>query len=280
MKFTDGAWLIPPGVTPALAKRVIEHQHDGAALSLVVTDRAPGNRVDGSALQVRISSPMADVIRVQARHHWPADSPAAGFDLDYSLNNIDVEVEDTADTLHLKTGNLTVLIGKEPWLIRFETAGGQRVTEGLTGSLGYMEVADRGTFMMQRHHGGQWFNPKVDHITMPAYVRENSLLPTSSNGTAPTWKLADELTLGLYGLSDGQKLTAHITGVDGAADVMCSREGHHFTLGCTGAKRLRVHVPFGRVASVTNGRVLHHNKSSHIIEWIKPLKPLSMVVED
>ena len=40
------------------------------------------DRVEGTVLQLRVSSPMPDVIRVETRHHHPAERGHTAFDLD------------------------------------------------------------------------------------------------------------------------------------------------------------------------------------------------------
>jgi hypothetical protein len=70
MKFRQGAWLWRSGVTHACVKRVAEYRIDGDVLWLAAVDRAGAMHTDtfeGTILELRVSSPMPDVVRVQAR---------------------------------------------------------------------------------------------------------------------------------------------------------------------------------------------------------------------
>jgi alpha-D-xyloside xylohydrolase len=169
MKFSQGMWRIADGVTPSMAKRVTEYRVEGGGDTLVVAtvDRLSNegvNRFEGTVLEVTVTSPMPDVIRVRARHHSPVKRGHTKFDLDYGLRATGVEIEDEEDTLRFTSGRLSLRIRKRPWDMRFEDADRNLVTAAL--ELGYMTVkgmpASRpdhgwlveglrpGTYMMQR----------------------------------------------------------------------------------------------------------------------------------
>src|SRR5687768_2044004 len=102
MKFRRGAWLWEDGVTPACVKRVIEHRIEGDTLYVCGVDREGDESEDmfeGTVLQLRISSPMPDVIRVQVRHHHPDENGVQRFDLNYALRAPNVCIEEFEDAL-------------------------------------------------------------------------------------------------------------------------------------------------------------------------------------
>jgi alpha-D-xyloside xylohydrolase len=80
MKFTDGNWLLQPGVVahhPAEA-------HDAAVSGRGLVFHAPvrpirhrGDTLQGPLLTIRIDSPMSDVVRVRIEHFTGTGAPAA-----------------------------------------------------------------------------------------------------------------------------------------------------------------------------------------------------------
>ncbi len=153
MRFRNGAWLWYDGVTPACMKRVTEFGVDGDALDLACVDRAGADHADrfeGVVLAMRITSPMPDCLRVQIRHHHPAEIGATKFDLDYSLAAPNVRIEEQPEHLIFTSGKLSLRIGKNaPWDMQF-LDGDSLVTGGGNESLSYMTTRDHGAFISQR----------------------------------------------------------------------------------------------------------------------------------
>jgi alpha-D-xyloside xylohydrolase len=154
MKFSHGAWLPAEGVTGHFAKRIQENAVvPGKSMTLAVVDRTGTEGVDrfeGTVLQLRITSPMADVIRVQIRHHAGARRGVSGFDLDYSAQADEAETISDDRALVFVSGALSLEIpSKAPFGMEF-LAAGCPITVSNGDSLGYMEVAGRGNFLMQR----------------------------------------------------------------------------------------------------------------------------------
>ena len=153
MKFSHGAWLWEKGVTPHCMKRVVEHRIEDDALVLSAVDKKDNLGADsfeGTVLELRVSSPMRDVIRVQVRHHHPSAAKPAGFDLDYSLAVDGVEIESEDGQLRFSSGKLSLRIGAgPPWLMRFEDENAL-ITESAEDGLGQMSVSDRGEHLMHR----------------------------------------------------------------------------------------------------------------------------------
>ncbi|MGB7159513.1 MAG: alpha-xylosidase, partial [Tepidisphaeraceae bacterium] len=153
MKFRDGAWLWRDGVHPACLKRVTEWRIDGDALIVCGVDRGEEHAVDrfeGVVLQLRVTSPMPNVIRVQAHHHAPAQRGITSFDLDYGLRSTQVRIEEQGDDVVFTSGALSLRFRtRGGWDMRFED-GPSLVTRGAGESLGYMTMAGEVAFMMQR----------------------------------------------------------------------------------------------------------------------------------
>lgn len=152
MKFSHGAWQWSEGVTPICVRRVDQYRIEADSLLVCALDRygnEGADKFEGLVLELRISSPMPDVIRVQIRHHSPQERGPVGFDLDYGLRCSDVQVRDEQDHLIFTSGRLSVRIRKSNWQMQFE-AGGSVITGGGYDSLGYMQVACAGNYLMQR----------------------------------------------------------------------------------------------------------------------------------
>ena len=75
MKFRNGAWLWHDSVEPHIMRRAHEYRIEGSTLWLACVDREGnqgGDSFEGTLLELRVSSPLPDVIRVQAKHYSPA----------------------------------------------------------------------------------------------------------------------------------------------------------------------------------------------------------------
>ena len=152
MKFSNGAWLWADGVTPACMRRICLHRIEKDSLWLAAVDRTGTeniDRVEGNVLELKITSPMADCLRVQVRHHHPDEIGVRKFDLDYSLVNSQVKIEEDAEMFRFTSGKLSLRIDKSDWQMRFEQDG-KLLTEANKDSLGFMNVAKHGGFIMQR----------------------------------------------------------------------------------------------------------------------------------
>lgn len=170
MKFRNGAWHWFDNVDAHIMRQVQEYRIAGSTLYVAAADREGRGNFEGHVLELRITSPMAEVIRVEATHHSPRSAGVRGFDLDYSLQAAGVKVEDTPEEIVFTSGKVSLHIGKTYWEMRF--MDGDSVLAGSAGGggvagdgLGYMNVRPRtgaiegqdlaytagsGNFMMQR----------------------------------------------------------------------------------------------------------------------------------
>jgi alpha-D-xyloside xylohydrolase len=153
VKFSHGAWLPAEGVTPHFAKRVHEHAITDGQLSFTTVDRTGNDGVDrfeGVVLQLCITSPMPDVIRVQIRHHLPIRPGVAGFDLDYSAKSASVAISSDDRGLSFTSGALSLLVSNKGSFGMQFLDGQSQVTAVSGDALGYMETRNHGNFLMQR----------------------------------------------------------------------------------------------------------------------------------
>ncbi|HUB27613.1 MAG TPA: alpha-xylosidase, partial [Tepidisphaeraceae bacterium] len=154
MKFSDGAWLWAKGVNPHMMRKVSDYRIENDTLSVTLLDRlgdSGSDRFEGVVLQLRITSPLPDVLRVQIVHDSPAVHRPAGFDLDYSQKAAKVAIRDEADQLTFTSGRLTARIDKRAWNFQFiDQTTGEPITSAGSESLGYMDCEGQPPHLMQR----------------------------------------------------------------------------------------------------------------------------------
>ncbi len=128
MKFTDGYWNMRADVTAHFPIHVHEVEVELDALTVCgptkrITGR--GDTLDCPMLTVRLSSPMPNVIHVQAYHHKGVQAKGPFFELESQPAPL-VQVAETAEAATLTSGRLTARVDKGPnWKIEF--CDGERV---------------------------------------------------------------------------------------------------------------------------------------------------------
>ena len=155
MKFSDGEWMMQPGVTgfhPAEA-------HDVTADHGTLLIHAPtrlirhrGDTLGGPLLTVRLSSPLEDVIQVRIEHYAGATDRNPAIPLQ-RVQAPKVKIADGKKEAMLRSGALGVHVQKEGWEIAFE-AGGRVLTKSSWRGTGYIQYAGKGTFVHERLHLG------------------------------------------------------------------------------------------------------------------------------
>jgi len=142
MKFTDGFWLMRPGVTPIYPVQVHEVEAETDALTVYASPRQLTHRADTldvPLLTVRFSSPMPNVIRVQLFHHKGQLPKKPEFQLKPQPKP-KVEVHDDAQAATLTSGHLTVRVEKKDgWKISFKD-GERTVTSSGPRGMGFMDT--------------------------------------------------------------------------------------------------------------------------------------------
>jgi alpha-D-xyloside xylohydrolase len=141
------------GVSGHFSRRICEYSPEPKALNITTLDRTGTEGVDrfeGTVLQLRVTSPLENVIRVQVCHHAPARRGVVGFDLDYSALSDKVSIAETEESFAFSTGLLSLNISrKSPFSMKFVSCA-KPVTEVNPDGLGYMEVKGQGNHLMQR----------------------------------------------------------------------------------------------------------------------------------
>ena len=143
MKFTDGQWLLRPGVTAHYAAEAHTITAEGSKLVVhapVRPIRHRGDTLQGPLLTVTLSSPMADVIRVRIEHFVGGHLKGPHVPLEVPAENAAAIAEDEQSAT-LTAGGLTVRVKKPGWELSFESDDRVLTRSGWRG-VGYVQTAD------------------------------------------------------------------------------------------------------------------------------------------
>jgi len=152
MKFSDGAWMLQAGVQGHYPAQAYDVTREGETLVVHAPTRAirhRGDTLQGPLLTIRLSSPMADVIKVRIEHYVGGTDHDARIPLEPvtpSKVAISLDEEEAA----LIAGSLAVRVKrKEGWKIAF-TAGDRELTHSGHRGMGYIQWTGQGNFMHEQ----------------------------------------------------------------------------------------------------------------------------------
>jgi len=149
MKFTDGQWLLQPGVTAHYAAQAYAVEATPDRLVVLATTRPirhRGDTLQGPTLTLTLSSPMPGVIRVKAEHFSESDPPRLGIPMP-GAGQPEVVVEDGPARATLTSGGLSVDVLKgDDWGLVFREGDRVLTRSGWRG-LGYVQWAGKGNFV-------------------------------------------------------------------------------------------------------------------------------------
>ena len=149
MKFRLGHWLLKPEMEAIYATEAYRIKKDGNALDIL----APSSQVHNrgctliAALNVRLSSPMPGVIRVDATHFKGQVRHAPEFEIE--TQDVNVLITEDENALFYTSGNLTCRVDKTPgrWGLEF-LSDGQRLTGTTDRSIAWMHDKNTGRSYM------------------------------------------------------------------------------------------------------------------------------------
>jgi alpha-D-xyloside xylohydrolase len=151
MKFTDGQWLLRPGMSVHYATEA----HDLTIESGKLVVHAPvrpirhrGDTLQGPLLTVTLSSPLPDVVRVRIEHFAGAQARGPVIPL-VPTQDAEVQIEQSPEGATLTSGGLTTRVKKASWEVSFE-AGGRVLTRSGWRGMGYVQTADNGTHVLEQ----------------------------------------------------------------------------------------------------------------------------------
>jgi alpha-D-xyloside xylohydrolase len=150
MKFTDGTWMMRPGVRAAHPAEAFEVQAQDGVLELLAPTRRilhRGDTLEGPVLTVSVSSPLADVIRVRVRHFTGALELGPHFEIHGQDVQPSITVDENMATL--TSGLLTAKINRQNWSLEF-LVGDQIITRSPSRGMGFIHTQDAGNFMHEQ----------------------------------------------------------------------------------------------------------------------------------
>ena len=152
MRFSKGNWQWQENVTAHLAARLLTYSQEPGALTLQVADQAsPHSRLEAVALKIKITSPLPDVLRVQAVHFTRTSRGDVKFPLDYARQAPNTHLEETETELIFTSGRTRLRVTKTtPFQMFFEDSDGRALTGPSTGKIGLMELRGEQPHLMQR----------------------------------------------------------------------------------------------------------------------------------
>ncbi|MEV0235449.1 alpha-xylosidase [Nonomuraea sp. NPDC050786] len=141
MKFTDGLWLMRPGVTPLYAAEPYDIDVEESAFTVTapttVINRR-GDTLNRPVLTLRLSAPLENVIRVRIDHHMSDDR---GFELIGAEGDHGIVKADEANGATLTSGALSATMAPgAPWSLSFH-GDGRPLTSSGSKSIGYFQLA-------------------------------------------------------------------------------------------------------------------------------------------
>ncbi len=142
MRFTDGYWQMRPGVTPFYAAQVYDVETDADSLTVYAPTRPVthrGDTLDQGLLTVRLSSPMENVIRVQAYHHKGGCVRRPQFEI-HTRPATPVAIANDEQAATLTSGQLTAHVNKAGgWKLEFQD-GSRLITHSGWRALGFVDT--------------------------------------------------------------------------------------------------------------------------------------------
>jgi alpha-D-xyloside xylohydrolase len=152
MKFDRGQWALQPNTEAIYPLSITDVKVEPDALTISGynhTIHARWSFIHGSLITVRFTSPMPDVIRVQLTHYKGMKPQQPVFDLDYGLQNEQVETGRDEQTAWLKAGSLTVKVPTQGNWHYSILRDGQPLTESEPKAVGLFAQNDK-TYMREQ----------------------------------------------------------------------------------------------------------------------------------
>lgn len=151
MKFTDGQWLLRPGVQAAYPAEAYDLIAEPERLTVYAPTRPVRHRGDtlqGPLLTVTFFSPLADVIGVRLTHFAGQCARGPHFEVQAAPTPpVRVHVDD--HSAQLSSGRLGVRVAREAWRVEF-VADGRVITSSGWRGMGIIQTAQGEHFMHEQ----------------------------------------------------------------------------------------------------------------------------------
>ena len=150
MKFTDGQWLLRPGVTAHSPPKQFGHRRGRKTCRSRPCASNQGQRRHPSGpapdSDAQLAAPQHRPRPDRAFHRWTRAGPASPLEPKADLA---VDISEGAESATLTTGELIAQVKKPNWGITFEAGGRVLTTSGWRG-IAYMQTADRGNRIIEQ----------------------------------------------------------------------------------------------------------------------------------
>ena len=152
MKFSDGAWMLQAGVQAHYPAQAYDVAREGETLVVHAPTRPirhRGDTLQGPLLTIRLSSPMADVIKVRIEHYSGAAERGPHIPLE-PVTPPKVAITLKPEVAVLASGGLAVQVQRtEGWRISF-LAGDRELTHSGHRGMGYVQWTGQGNFLHEQ----------------------------------------------------------------------------------------------------------------------------------
>ncbi|WP_054956925.1 alpha-xylosidase [Paenibacillus dakarensis] len=127
--------------------------------------------------------------------------------------------------------------------------------------------------------GGAWRKETYDFLSLPLFVRDNSLLALGSVDSRPDYDFATDVQLGLYALEDGKKAQAAVRNTKGEVEltVYAAREGNRITFEADGVGK-PFSVKFYGMEAIASVEGNHVSESGGVIKMVEGFNQGSFTV--
>lgn len=149
MKFSDGQWMTRKGYQIISPVEVHDAYTTDRSLTVFgppkpIVDRS--GELDTPLIEVKLSSPIKDVIRVQIFHHKGKRQVGPFFTINTD-DSLAIDVEANKQEASLTSGSLRASIRRDqPWNLQFDYNGRKLTSSGLKG-MGYVISENEGSFV-------------------------------------------------------------------------------------------------------------------------------------
>ncbi|RTL47173.1 MAG: alpha-xylosidase [Burkholderiales bacterium] len=152
MKFTDGQWMLQPGVAAhyaAEAYAVEAHEDRLVVLATTRPIKHRGDTLQGPTLTVTLTSPLPGVIRVSVEHYSASTPPRLHVPM-VGATQPAVQITETETHATLTSGAISVDVKKgEGWRLVFRE-GSRVLTQSDWRSLGYIQWGPKGNHVHEQ----------------------------------------------------------------------------------------------------------------------------------
>lgn len=152
MKFTDGYWQVREGLTvqyPTEVRDVVKTDRSLSVHTAVRRVEHKGDTLNSTLLNVELSSPLPDVIRVRWMRHAGKRETGPAFEL-YSDANTKVTLSESEAAVELASGGLRAVVQtKGDWGITFHNYG-KKVTATKTRAAAHIQMEGGATFFREQ----------------------------------------------------------------------------------------------------------------------------------